>query len=325
VRLARSVVQDGAAAEDAAQSACARAFASLDTLRDPDRFEAWFYRIVLNEARQRLRRTAREVPLETASDERPGAWRDEVDALVERIDLRQAIEALEPGLRAAIVLRYDFGMSSEEIGRVLSTTAVTARWRLMRAHKKLRALLAPTAASLGFVLAALGFAANRTAVVAEIEQFLQAVTIVSGRPAPMTVRAVDLARARSDMPFAVIEPSTIAGTSYATIDEAYSDEHRSDGIVTFEMHAREHQRDFAIVESRADRPHVATILTMGRSAPQMPALPGIGRRPTLRGLVNGRAFRPASWVVRGTRITVMSPPGMLSNAELSAIHNAMAR
>lgn len=201
VRLARSVIQDRVGAEDAAQSACARAFAALETLRDPARFEGWFYRIVLNEARQHLRTTAREVPLEAMNDERSGAGRDEADALVERIDVRRAIEMLEPGLRATIVLRYDFGMSSAEIGRILSTTAVTARWRLMKAHKKLRSLLVPTAAIVGFVVASWALAANRTVVVAAIEHLLHAVTIVSGRSVPMTVRTVNLARARSDMPF----------------------------------------------------------------------------------------------------------------------------
>jgi len=57
--------------------------------------------------------------------------------------VRRAIDALEPSLRAAVVLRYYFGMNSAEIGSILSTSPVTVRWRLMRAHQKLRELLEP--------------------------------------------------------------------------------------------------------------------------------------------------------------------------------------
>ena len=151
-RIAWSLLGDAAAAEDAAQSACVRALGGLDTLRRCDRFAPWFYRIVVNEAKQRLRTTARELPLEAILGERPASWRDEMSTHDDRIDVRQAIDALEPGLRATIVLRYYFGMSSAEIGRILSTSPVTARWRLMLAHRKLRAFLEP-AASRDFAVA----------------------------------------------------------------------------------------------------------------------------------------------------------------------------
>jgi RNA polymerase sigma factor (sigma-70 family) len=144
-RIAWSILGNAAAAEDAAQSACARALGALYTLRRSDRFAPWFYRIVANEAKQLLRTTARELPLESVLGDRPASWRDEMGAHVDRIDVRQAIDALEPGLRATVVLRYYFGMSSAEIGRILGTSPVTARWRLMLAHRTLRARLQPAA------------------------------------------------------------------------------------------------------------------------------------------------------------------------------------
>jgi len=137
------MLHDAAAAEDAAQSSCARAIEALATLRRSDRFAPWFYRIVVNEAKQIRRAAAREVAQEPDQRDRSAAWRDEMRAHDDRIDVRQAIAALEPDLRATIVLRYYFGMSSAEIGRIFSTTPVTARWRLMLAHRKLRALLEP--------------------------------------------------------------------------------------------------------------------------------------------------------------------------------------
>jgi RNA polymerase sigma-70 factor, ECF subfamily len=142
-RIARSVLSSDAAAEDAAQEACAHAVAALGTLRDPASFAPWFYRIVVNEARQGHRRMVRELPLEASLGNRIPSRPDEFSSRDDRIDVRRAIDALEPALRATIVLRYYFGMSSAEIGRILSTSPVTARWRLMVAHRKLRVLLDP--------------------------------------------------------------------------------------------------------------------------------------------------------------------------------------
>ncbi len=146
-RVAWSMLGNAAAAEDAAQSACARALVALPTLRRSDHFAPWFYRIVANEAKQLRRATARELPLESALDDRPASWQHEMGAHDDRIDVRRAIDALEPGLRATIVLRYYCGMSSAEIGQILAISPITARWRLMVAHRRLRAFLAPAAGS----------------------------------------------------------------------------------------------------------------------------------------------------------------------------------
>jgi len=141
------MLKNAAAAEDVAQAACARALDALGTLRRSDRFASWFLRIVVNEAKQMRRATARELPFEPGLADRPASWRDEILAHDDRLDVRRAIDALEPGLRATIVLRYYFGMSSAEIGRILATSPVTVRWRLMVAHRKLRALLEPAVAT----------------------------------------------------------------------------------------------------------------------------------------------------------------------------------
>lgn len=43
-RMARTIVDDHATAEDVAQEACANALDALDRLRDPERFVPWFFR-----------------------------------------------------------------------------------------------------------------------------------------------------------------------------------------------------------------------------------------------------------------------------------------
>jgi RNA polymerase sigma-70 factor (ECF subfamily) len=59
VRLASRMLSDSAEADDVAQEACLHAFLTLNRLRDPERFGAWLYGIVVNLCRLRLRLRAR--------------------------------------------------------------------------------------------------------------------------------------------------------------------------------------------------------------------------------------------------------------------------
>jgi RNA polymerase sigma factor (sigma-70 family) len=131
-RIAWSVLNDRVAAEDAAQEACARAWRKLPSLRRPERFAVWFYRIVVNESK-RIAQSARR---EAASD--GNARKLDETPLDDRIALRAAVSALEPHLRLPIVLRYYYGLRSRQIAEIVGTSAVTIRCRLMLAHRRLR-------------------------------------------------------------------------------------------------------------------------------------------------------------------------------------------
>jgi RNA polymerase sigma-70 factor, ECF subfamily len=133
-RIAWSLLGDRSAAEDAAQEACARAWRKLKVLRSPERFAVWFYRIVVNESKRITEARRRDAPVlyESALNE---------VALDDRIAVRTAIAALEPRLRLPIVLRYYFGLRSSEIAHVLDASAVTIRWRVMLAHRRLASAL----------------------------------------------------------------------------------------------------------------------------------------------------------------------------------------
>jgi RNA polymerase sigma-70 factor, ECF subfamily len=139
-RLAWSILKDRSAAEDAAQEGCARAWCAMTQLRRPERVPVWFYRIVVNECRRLLRARPRETIAE------PAACSDS-SALEQRLDVRAAIDALDPQLRLAVLLRYYFELNSIEIARVVGASPVTVRWRLMLAHRRLRSLLEEYASS----------------------------------------------------------------------------------------------------------------------------------------------------------------------------------
>ncbi|MGD9696361.1 MAG: RNA polymerase sigma factor [Thermoleophilia bacterium] len=134
-RVAYAMCGSRATAEDAAQDAFTRAFARLGQFRG-DRFEAWLMRIVVNRARDLVRRDRRFLPLARA--EEMGRW-DEVD-LPDRA-LAAAVRALPADRRDAVVMRYWLDYSPPEIADLLDVPVGTVNSRLARALKELRARL----------------------------------------------------------------------------------------------------------------------------------------------------------------------------------------
>ena len=144
-RLATVILGDSVEAEDATHDAAIRAWERWGSLRDRDRFDAWFGRILINECRDRLRRR-RHGPLPMPLPERytGGKLGDGTDALAERQALAQAVAELEPDQRIAIVLRYYLELSAEQIAERTGTRVGTVKSRL---HYGLRALRAARDAS----------------------------------------------------------------------------------------------------------------------------------------------------------------------------------
>lgn len=133
-RIAWSVLRQHSMAEDAAQEACDRAWSGLHALRKPEGFAVWFYRIVANESKRVIDARRREL------FQRVAPLRCETP-LDDRVAVRAAVDALEPRLRVPVLLRYYYGLRSREIAQVLGVSAVTVRWRLMLAHRRLASAL----------------------------------------------------------------------------------------------------------------------------------------------------------------------------------------
>jgi RNA polymerase sigma-70 factor (ECF subfamily) len=136
-RLATLILRDPHEGEDAAQEAISRAWASWGSLRDLDRFDAWFDRILVNVCRNRLRhkRTLHVVALDDAL-ELPAA--DHHGATVARLALAPAFDKLSPDQRIIVVLRYWRDLSIEQIAERLAIPAGTAKSRLHYALQSLR-------------------------------------------------------------------------------------------------------------------------------------------------------------------------------------------
>ncbi|MDQ3938637.1 MAG: sigma-70 family RNA polymerase sigma factor [Chloroflexota bacterium] len=146
-RLAAVILGDRRDAEDATHDAAERAWRSRSSLRDVDRFEPWFQRIVVNTCRDRMRRR-RAAPAFVSVDAvraRGSAIRsadqggDPYAGAVERDALRHALGQLNPDQRIVVAMRFYLDLEIEEIARRLATRPGTVKSRLHRALKQLRA------------------------------------------------------------------------------------------------------------------------------------------------------------------------------------------
>lgn len=153
-RVARGVLRDDAEAEDVVQETYVRAFINLSRFRGESAIATWLTRIALNEALGRLRRRRPEADLAaagelSADDPRvvafpsPRAPSPEAEAgrSQARTLLEPLIDALPPAFRVVLILRDVEGLTTEETAAHLDIRPETARTRLHRGRRLLRAAL----------------------------------------------------------------------------------------------------------------------------------------------------------------------------------------
>jgi RNA polymerase sigma-70 factor (ECF subfamily) len=140
--IARRILRDGYAAEDAVQDALVRAWRDLRGLRDPDRFDAWLHRLLVRACQDQVRRRRRR-PLEVAvtSIEEPAA-EDRLGRLIDRDELERAFLQLPVEQRAALVLTHYVGLSGPEVAAILGIPAGTVYSRIHYGAEAMRAAIA---------------------------------------------------------------------------------------------------------------------------------------------------------------------------------------
>jgi RNA polymerase sigma-70 factor (ECF subfamily) len=139
-RLARAILHDPTEAEDATHDAFVQAWRRWSTLRDPDRFEAWFDRILVNTCRNRLSRAARR-PTRDISGELALAGGDAYATTHQRDAIAGALAGLSPDQRVVVALRYYRDLPVDEIAARLGIPSGTVHSRLHYALRRLRELI----------------------------------------------------------------------------------------------------------------------------------------------------------------------------------------
>jgi RNA polymerase sigma-70 factor (ECF subfamily) len=139
-RAGKAICGSRALAEDAVQEALLRFWRALPRLEKPEAAEGYFLKIVANEARRirARRKSAREEPIretEGSSESVPENERER------RMELMRAVGRLPESMRTAVRLHYYGGFSEAETADMLRISLPSLKMRLVRARRRLRALL----------------------------------------------------------------------------------------------------------------------------------------------------------------------------------------
>ena len=138
-RVAYGILRDVHLAEDATQQAALDMWRDLPQLRDPERFDAWSYRVLVR-ACHAERREARRW-LSASPSVFAAAHGDAFATVVDRDQLERAFRRLSVDQRAVVVLRHYVDLPLDAIAEALDVPTGTVNSRLHRAMDALRAVL----------------------------------------------------------------------------------------------------------------------------------------------------------------------------------------
>ncbi len=139
--VARRILRDFDLAEDATQQALLAVWQDLPRLRDPARFEAWSYRLLVHacyaEGRKQRRwaPNLRLLPIDEAEAD------GDLSSVVARDELERGFRRLSIDHRAVVVLHHYLDLPLDRVADILGIPVGTAHSRLHHAMRGLRAAL----------------------------------------------------------------------------------------------------------------------------------------------------------------------------------------
>jgi RNA polymerase sigma-70 factor (ECF subfamily) len=132
-QVARLILRDPELARDGVQETLIRVWRDLPGLRDPDRFDAWVHRLLVNaclDLARRRRRRVMEVEITAITATNTPSVSDGAGSFADRELLDGALRRLDPPHRAVVVLHYFLGMPLPEVAATLGIPLGTAKSRL---------------------------------------------------------------------------------------------------------------------------------------------------------------------------------------------------
>jgi RNA polymerase sigma-70 factor (ECF subfamily) len=139
--VARRILRDIDLAEDATQQALLSIWQDLPNLRDPARFEAWSYRILLRACYAEGRRQRRWAPNLRLLPPDEATRGDGMSSVTDRDQLESGFRRLSLDHRAVVVLHHYLDLPIDRVAELLGIPVGTAHSRLHYAMRGLRAAL----------------------------------------------------------------------------------------------------------------------------------------------------------------------------------------
>jgi RNA polymerase sigma-70 factor (ECF subfamily) len=139
-RVAHRILRDTSLAEDATQQALLAIWRELPQLRDPDRLEAWSYRLLVRACASEGSRANRWLPnLHLLTADEPQVTGG-LNLVVDRDQLERGFRRLSIDHRVVVVLHY-LDLPLDQVADIVGVPVGTVRSRLLFAMRGLRAAL----------------------------------------------------------------------------------------------------------------------------------------------------------------------------------------
>ena len=135
-RIAFSYSKNEEAALDIVQEAITKALKNMNKLREEQYVKSWFYRILINESLDYVKKNKKILTCELEEIENKINGSDNIN--VEGIDIYKHVQNLNDKLKTVILLRFFEDMKIEDIARVTKTNVNTVKSRLYRGLEELR-------------------------------------------------------------------------------------------------------------------------------------------------------------------------------------------
>ncbi len=139
--VARRILRDIDLAEDATQQALLAIWQDLPQLRDPARFEAWSYRLLVRACYAEGRKDRRWAPNLRLLPGDELAADDDLSSVVDRDQLERGFRRLSIDHRTVVVLHHYLDLPLERVAEIVGIPTGTAHSRLHHAMRALRAAL----------------------------------------------------------------------------------------------------------------------------------------------------------------------------------------
>lgn len=145
-RFLRDLLGTESAADEALQETVVRAFSRFDQLEHDERLLPWLFGIARHVALESLRARKRDFPDDARELEDGEDGQDDPEAVLlgreAAAHVEQALQALSPDRRAALVMRVDHGLGYDDIARAMGWTLPKVKNEIHRARLVLRERLA---------------------------------------------------------------------------------------------------------------------------------------------------------------------------------------
>lgn len=137
-RVAHGILRDRSHAEDATQQAYLDIWRNIRRLKDPAKFEAWSYRLLVHACYAEAKRTPKWLPDTALPSSREPRAADAFGSILDRDELEDGFRHLSVDQRVVIVLHYLLDMTLEQVAETLDVPQGTVNSRLSRGMDSMR-------------------------------------------------------------------------------------------------------------------------------------------------------------------------------------------